>query len=111
MREVGGAPLQLAADPANVGAVELGLDPAQHLPVAVPETALLCLLALVQEVTGLGQTVGVGETQREVEPRLGALLLLSVEVSQVKQTRGVSCGAENSKYCFVSLKLKPGSGA
>ena len=111
MREVGGAPLQPAADPAHVPPVELGLDPGQDLPVATVEAPLLRVLALVQEVAGLRQTVGVGETQREVEPRLGALLLLSVEVRQVKQTCGVSCKAENSKYCFVSLKLKPGSGA
>ena len=111
MREVGGAALQPATDPPHVAPVELGLDPGQDLPVAVPEAPLLRVMALVQEVTGLRQTVRVGETQREVEPRLGALLLLSVEVRQVKQTCGVSCGAENSKYCFVSLKLKLRSGA
>ena len=63
MREVGGAPLQLSANPAHVALVELGLDPGQHLPVARPEAPGGRLLTLVEEVTGLGQTVRIGETQ------------------------------------------------
>ena len=77
--------------------------PAKHLPVAGVEAAGgQGVLTLVEEDTGLGQTVGMGETQGEVEPGLGALLLLSVQIRQVKQTRGVTCRAENSVENIVS---------
>ena len=94
MRQVGCAPLQSPAQPLHVASVQLGLAPPQQLwlprPLPRPRGLGPGLLALVEEVAGLGQTVGVRQTQREVEPGPGALLLLSVEVGQVEEARGVT---------------------
>ena len=65
-------------------------------------------MALVEEAAGLGQAVGRGEAEREVEPRLVAQLLLPVQVPQVKQARRVTCpyNINNHKILLTRTKQK-----